>query len=236
VPSVYQFKDFAGSSHRILIDLIRRYSRTSGVLVDLGAAGGELGQSVRPLFRRTFGFEFDAERIPQLRAHFDAAAVADLERTSRLPQGASAIVMADVLEHLRSPTEILLLVRSSLDSDGVLYLSVPNIANITTRIGLLFGIFRYRERGILDSTHLRFYTLRTIREEVRKAGFSIVATRGSAIPLRLIVGSWVPDPPLRFLEEILARVTQAWKALLAYQIILVAKPLRAAAPPRPPVP
>jgi predicted TPR repeat methyltransferase len=224
VPSVYQFKDFAGSSHRILIALVRQFSKPGGTLVDLGAAGGEIGQSVRPQFEKTFGFEYDPERIPQLRQNFDHAVIADLEKTSRLPVGVAAIVMADVLEHLRSPKEILGLVQRSLASDGVLYVSVPNIANITTRIGLLFGIFRYRERGILDATHLRFYTLRTIREELENAGFTLVAIRGSSIPIRLIIGSWMPEPLLRIGENLLVLITGAWKSLFAYQIVLVARP------------
>ena len=55
--NVYTFKDFEGSSHRILIDLIRRFSPRGGTLLDLGAAGGELGASVRGQFDRTSGFE-----------------------------------------------------------------------------------------------------------------------------------------------------------------------------------
>src|SRR6266513_2050578 len=64
--NVYTFKDFEGSSHRILIDLIRRFSPRGGRLLDLGAAGGELGAAVRDHFDRTIGFEYDADRIGDL--------------------------------------------------------------------------------------------------------------------------------------------------------------------------
>ncbi|MGZ7039981.1 MAG: methyltransferase domain-containing protein, partial [Thermoanaerobaculia bacterium] len=131
---------------------------------------------------------------------------------------------ADVLEHLRDAPGLLTLVRESLARDGKIFVSVPNIANITVRIGLLLGVFEYRERGILDNTHLRFYTLRTIRQEIENAGFRILVIRGSSVPLRLIIGKLTPDLLVRAGERILSIVTRMWRALFAYQIIIVAEP------------
>lgn len=223
MPNVYTFKDFEGSSHRILIDLIRRHARRGRLLLDLGAAGGELGSALRPRFERTIGFEYNADCIGQLHGRFDQIVIADLERVKQLPSGADVIVLADVLEHLRSPAETLRLVREALSDEGRVFISVPNIANITIRIGLLFGIFEYRDRGILDHTHLRFYTRRTIRREIERAGFRIVATSGSSIPIRLIIGPWTPEPILRPLEHLLSWITRLWRGLFAYQIVLVAE-------------
>ncbi|HSP13287.1 MAG TPA: class I SAM-dependent methyltransferase [Thermoanaerobaculia bacterium] len=223
MPNVYTFKDFEGSSHRILIQLIRRYAKRSGVLLDLGAAGGELGAAVRDHFRRSVGFEYNVDCVGDLRGRFDQVLVTDLERMKRLPPGVDAIVLADVLEHLRDAPALLRVVRQSLASDGHVFISVPNIANITVRLGLLFGVFEYRDRGILDNTHLRFYTLRTIRREVETAGFRVVAVRGSSIPLRLIIGRFTPELLLRLGERILTILTALWKSLFAYQIIVVAE-------------
>jgi predicted TPR repeat methyltransferase len=223
VPNVYTFKDFEGSSHRILIRMIGRFATRRGRLLDLGAAGGELGAAVRAQFDRTIGFEYDSDRIGQLHRHFDDAVITDLETVKALPRDMSAIVLADVIEHLRGSTKILQLVRESLRDDGILFLSVPNIANITVRLGLLFGIFEYRDRGILDFTHVRFFTMRTIRREVENAGFRIVAVRGSSVPIRLIVGGWMPEPLLRAGERLLTLITRIWRSLFAYQIILVAR-------------
>jgi predicted TPR repeat methyltransferase len=223
MPNVYTFKDFEGSSHRILIELIRRYARNGGTLIDLGAAGGELGGAVRGHFKRTVGFEFNSDCIADLHQHFDTAVISDLEKVKHLPGGADAIVAADVLEHLRDATALLQLIRIALAPNGKLFISVPNIANITVRLGLLFGIFEYRDRGILDNTHLRFYTLRTIRREIEAAGFHVIAVRGSSVPLRLIIGRFTPEPLLRLGEKMLSLVTRAWRSLFAYQIILVAE-------------
>lgn len=223
MPNVYQFKDFAGSSHRILIDMIRR-SEVRGKLLDLGAAGGELCEAIRDRFATTIAFEFDAARIPQLRRRFDQGVIADLERIARLPSNCDAILLADVIEHLRDPSALLRLVRASLNPGGRVFISVPNIANVTIRIGLLFGFFIYRDRGILDSTHLRFYTMQSLRKEVEGAGFQIEELRGSAVPIRLILGNLLPLPLIRLGEGILAPLTQLWRSLLAYQLVIVATP------------
>jgi predicted TPR repeat methyltransferase len=222
MPNVYSFKDFEGSSHRILIDLIGRYSNGAGMLLDLGAAGGELGQALRKQFKRTIGFEFDVDRIADLRDRFDQAVIADLESVRQLPARADAIVLADILEHLRDPSALLSCVRQSLTPDGHLFVSVPNIANVTVRLGLLFGIFEYRERGILDSSHLRFYTMRSIKREIESAGFRLIAFRGSSVPIRLIVPK-APEFLLRVGERMLTIVTRIWRGLFAYQIIIVAR-------------
>jgi hypothetical protein len=84
------------------------------------------------------------------------------------------------------------------------------------------GIFEYRERGILDETHLRFYTMRSIKREIERGGFRIIAVRGSSVPIRLII-PWMPDVLLRIGESILSVITQLWRGLFAYQIILVAR-------------
>lgn len=223
MPNVYTFKDFEGSSHRILIDLIRQYARRGGTLIDLGAAGGELGEAIRDHFSRTLGFEYQLDCLGDLHRRFVQTVIADLETVKRLPR-ADAIVAADVLEHLRDASALLKLIRESLAPGGLLFVSVPNIANITVRIGLLFGVFEYRERGILDNTHLRFYTMGTIRRDLESAGFRIMAVRGSSIPLRLIIGRFTPEPLLRLGEKILAIVTRLWRSLFAYQIIVVAAP------------
>jgi predicted TPR repeat methyltransferase len=224
MPNVYTFKDFEGSSHRILISLIRRYAPRGGRLLDLGAAGGELGDAVRDHFQRTLGFEYQVDCLGDLRRRFDDVVIADLEKVEHFPRNVDAIVLADILEHLRDAPSILRRAKQSLSHDGKLFVSVPNIANVTVRIGLLFGIFEYRDRGILDETHLRFYTMRSIRRDIENAGFRIVAIRGSSVPLRLIIGKFTPELILRIGERILTWVTRVWRSLFAYQIIIVAEP------------
>jgi predicted TPR repeat methyltransferase len=222
MPNVYTFKDFEGSSHRILLDLIHRFAPRRKRLLDLGAAGGQLGAALREEYEKTIGFEYNVDCIGELKGRFDQVVIADLERVVKLPSDLDAIVLADVLEHLRSARRVLELVRVALADEGRVFISVPNIANITVRLGLLFGIFEYRDRGILDHTHLRFYTKRTFVKEIENAGFRILAMRGSSVPLRLIVGDYVPEIVLRPLEHVLTWVTRLWRGLFAYQFVVVA--------------
>lgn len=226
MPNVYTFKDFEGSSHRILLKLIRRFPRRPRLL-DLGAAGGELGAELRDHFDKRIGFEYEVERIGQLRGRFDSVVISNLETVPKLPSNIDVIVLADVLEHLRNQKQVLQRVREALAPEGLLFISVPNIANVTIRLGLLFGVFRYRERGILDETHIRFYTRETIREELEGAGFEVLETHGSSVPIRLILENKVPEFILRMGERTLTVLTEIWKAFFAYQIIMIARASRA---------
>jgi SAM-dependent methyltransferase len=219
---VYEFKDFAGSSHRILIDLIRAHSRRGGVLLDLGAFAGELGASVRSHFSRTVAWEYVLANIGLLGSRFDGVIIADLEQVARFPRNADAIVMADVLEHMKYPAEVLDKALDSLSPGGRLFVSVPNVANLAMRASLLVGRFEYAERGILDSTHLRFYTRRTARRELETAGLTILVERVSIVPLRLVFPS-LPAPVLSILERMLIGLTRLWPTLLGYQFIFVAE-------------
>ena len=135
MPNVYTFKDFEGSSHRILIDLISRFSNGANTLLDLGAAGGELGEALRRRFKHTIGFEYDVDRIGDLRRHFDQAVIADLETVRRLPVNAKTIVLADILEHLRDPKALLECVRQSLTNGGQLFVSVHQSAIVEWVLG-----------------------------------------------------------------------------------------------------
>jgi 2-polyprenyl-3-methyl-5-hydroxy-6-metoxy-1,4-benzoquinol methylase len=82
-------------------------------------------------------------------------------------------IMADVLEHLRSPEAVLARVRNVLAGDGLALISLPNIAHWRPRLALLFGRFDYTEMGIMDRTHLRFFTRKTALAMIHDAGFSI---------------------------------------------------------------
>jgi 2-polyprenyl-3-methyl-5-hydroxy-6-metoxy-1,4-benzoquinol methylase len=82
-------------------------------------------------------------------------------------------IMADVLEHLRAPETVLARVRNVLANDGVALISLPNIAHWRPRLALLFGRFDYTEMGIMDRTHLRFFTRKTTLAMIHDAGFSI---------------------------------------------------------------
>ncbi len=83
------------------------------------------------------------------------------------------IVCADVLEHLVNPQKVLLFLKHRLKKDGVILISIPNVACWDMRISLMRGKFDYRESGLLDRTHLRFYTYKSFLKLLKNCGYKI---------------------------------------------------------------
>ena len=91
------------------------------------------------------------------------------------------IIFADVLEHLNLPSDVLNFFFSNfLKENGQILISLPNVANIATRLGLLFGNFDYTESGILDKTHLHLYTKKTAKMLIVGSGIKIVKEKFSS--------------------------------------------------------
>jgi 2-polyprenyl-3-methyl-5-hydroxy-6-metoxy-1,4-benzoquinol methylase len=84
-----------------------------------------------------------------------------------------AVLFADVLEHLRDPGRVLLRVRPLLADGGAVIASIPNVAHGSVRLALLNGQFRYTPTGLLDNTHLRFFTRDSVRDLFEAAGYHI---------------------------------------------------------------
>ena len=95
----------------------------------------------------------------------------DLEELT--PLSFDVLLMADVLEHLKEPLETLRKLSQFLSEEGFALTVLPNIAHLYFRLKLLIGQFDYQEKGTLDRTHLRFYTLKTAKRLVTDAGFQV---------------------------------------------------------------
>lgn len=83
------------------------------------------------------------------------------------------IIFGDVLEHLHQPEEVLINMKRYLKSGGRIIASIPNIMHISVLADLLNGHFTYQESGILDRTHLRFFTKAEIVKMFSRAGYEI---------------------------------------------------------------
>ncbi len=138
------------------------------------------------------------------------------------------VLLLDVLEHLQSPERILQQCRNLLGKNGEVVVSVPNIANISVRLMLLFGTFDYAERGILDNTHQRFFTRKTARRLLTQSGYRILEETATVIPLELALGLRPDTPLLKVLNRCLGVVTRLLPSLFGYQIILVGQSAREA--------
>jgi hypothetical protein len=151
--------------------------------------------------------------------------VADLDRdVPPVPGPYEAIVYGDVLEHLSDPLGVLLKLDQALTPGGVVVISVPNVAHVWVRLSLLVGRFDYVSRGILDRSHLRFFTRRTLLDLVGAAGLEVTELSVTPAPLPLVVPARFRGGWLRAVHALNARAARAWKAGLAYQFVLSCRP------------
>jgi 2-polyprenyl-3-methyl-5-hydroxy-6-metoxy-1,4-benzoquinol methylase len=97
------------------------------------------------------------------------------------------IMFSDVLEHLYDPVGIIKSYQSLLAKDGTIVLTVPNIANIFSRIALLFGYFNYNETGVMDKTHIRFFNRKNLKQLSKESNLKIVSQKYDSIIVRWFV-------------------------------------------------
>ena len=133
------------------------------------------------------------------------------------------ILLADILEHLCLPQFLLQDCHLLLKPQADLLVSLPNVANITVRIALLFGRWNYTDRGILDKTHYRFYTRHSARSLLEENGYYIVKQMMTVMPIELVIGLSPQNPLMRLLNSVLAFFTTLMPGLLGYQCIFVAR-------------
>jgi len=134
------------------------------------------------------------------------------------------VVCADVLEHLENPAPVLARVRRWLSPVGVLFVSLPNVANVAVRLSLLAGRFEYADAGILDRTHLRFCALRSARRLVEDAGFRIRRLRATPIPAELAIPLLRRAPFRGPVRAFFSAAAALWPTLFGYQFVIEAEP------------
>ena len=148
-------------------------------VLDVGCSTGVLGESIkRKNGAEVTGIEVDEEMANVAKEKLDRVLVGDIENISLLdyfsPNYFDCIIFADVLEHLRDGWKVLAKSVNLLSENGIIIASVPNVRHYSTIFSLIFrGIWPYRERGIHDQTHLRFFTLKNIEEMFRDAALEI---------------------------------------------------------------
>lgn len=225
--SQYEFKPFKYSSHYWILNALRDEKEPVRIL-DAGTASGYLGKVWRGVGHHVAGIEFDAATGEKARPYYDVFEVADLE-TYPFSAGREFdyIVFADVLEHLRDPAAVLRRCIPALKESGKIIISVPNIANWIIRLGLLFGKFDYTDRGILDRTHLRFFTSRSLRQLMTEVSCEVQNIIPTPLPVQLVL-SFTESKIFAPFHEAHYALTRCWKTLFAYQFVMVAAPIRRA--------
>jgi len=149
---------------------------TAEVILDIGCASGRLGGALKK--ERdcvVVGIEYEPEIANEAKYLLDDVLVGDVEeKIDNLPSDYfDCIVLADVLEHLRDPETILKNLHRTLKKNGTIVASIPNVLHWSVILPLLEGNWNYEDAGILDRTHLRFFTKRSILSMFSTCGYAV---------------------------------------------------------------
>jgi SAM-dependent methyltransferase len=165
------------NSHTLMVELVGGSKR----VLDVGCATGYLAKALVERGCTVSGLELDEAAAEEARPHLDRLVIGDLE-TMDVAEAFGAerfdvIVFGDVLEHLRDPLAALRKAEVLLAERGSVVASIPNIAHGSVRLALLAGRFDYQDLGLLDSTHIRFFTRSSVEDLFREAGMVPVDVR-----------------------------------------------------------
>lgn len=211
----YQLKLGYASSHTYALAAIPDGAK----VLDIGAGpGGIAAELVKKGCQATVVDQFEP-------AHHDDSVeviVQDLDGKSEFdPKPYEYLLMLDIIEHLRNPEAFLEELRAKLDFEPRrLVLTTPNVAFIVERLMLLMGQFNYGKAGILDQTHRRLFTFRSIRHLLRDAGFRIKTVKGIPAPFPMVLGNGFWGRTAIGINLALIRVS---KTLFSYQIYVEAE-------------
>jgi SAM-dependent methyltransferase len=150
----------------------------TGTVLDVGCATGEVGAALKAQgrAREVVGLELSPDAAAEARRRLDRVIEGDVEAIAvPYPDGYFDLLLyADVLEHLRNPWALAARHRRLLRPGGRVVASLPNIGHYSTLLMLLRQQWRYQDRGIMDSTHLRFFTRPGVLDLFRRAGYAQV--------------------------------------------------------------
>ena len=221
--SPYQSKKSdAFSSHSLILRLAGQGGGRR--LLDVGAAHGYLAAELRSQGFWVTGLEADRVLGEEAAKHCDQFLALDLdEPLPAFSQPFDVMVFGDVLEHLKNPVSVLRQLTASLKEDGAAIISLPNVANIYVRLSLLLGRFDYQDRGILDRTHLHFFTRKSFCEFLEDAGLEPEQLTATPIPLPLVVPKRYQGWLFAALHAMNAGLARVWPTLFGYQFVAVAR-------------
>src|SRR6202051_3515551 len=157
------------------------------VTLDVGCAGGYFAKLMADRGCDVTGIDLNSATVEHARRFYSRVLVADIDAVPlpEIVEGArfDVVVFGDVLEHLRNPVRILDETRQILNKSGYVVASLPNMARGAVRLALLKGNFEYEEVVLLDDTHVRFFTARSVEELFAEAGYRIDQIERTLVPI-----------------------------------------------------
>ena len=215
----YEIKTSADSSHGVLLRQLGKKSPCR--VLDVGCSDGALGERIRALGHVVVGI--DLERHELVEGRLDNFIQADLDQglPKDIPGLFDVVLCADVVEHVRQPDVLLNELRAVVAPGGSVLVSIPNFGHWYPRVRTMFGLFDYDRRGILDRTHVRFFTHRSFKRLAQNAGYSVQRVACTGFPFDVLSRGNTKIPkfiivPLRVIDMALVRLRPPF---FAYQFI-----------------
>lgn len=160
-------------------DVIALIPKEAKNVLDVGCSNGASGADIKRVLNACVtGIETSESMADEAKARLDRVIVGDVEQAAiqsqLLDREFDAVIFADVLEHLRDPWIVMSNIRQKIRVGGVVIASIPNVRHLDTLVNLVVkGYWPYRDRGIHDRTHLRFFTRKNVVELFTGARFEI---------------------------------------------------------------
>ncbi|MBN1270310.1 MAG: glycosyltransferase [Kiritimatiellae bacterium] len=206
------------SSHSLLWKRLQAEGLEGKRVLELGVGDASVTKRMHEHGAIVDGIEVDPMYAELAKPYCRRVFNGDLNRIEALGLAGQydIVLAADVLEHVIDPEVVLSKLKAYAKKEGLLIVSLPNVANIYVRGNLFLGRFPYYTKGILDATHLHFYTLASARKTLVKTGWVIEDAEVTAIPFALVF-PFLGRMPMRLLLNVFYGLTRVFKGLLAYQ-------------------
>jgi 2-polyprenyl-3-methyl-5-hydroxy-6-metoxy-1,4-benzoquinol methylase len=163
-------------------EMLKFIPKKTKKILDVGCGEGAFGASLKQkLGAEVWGLEINSKAAREASKKLDKVLIGDIEKElEKLPNNYfDCVVFNDVLEHLVDPYEVLRNIKKKISSDGSVVCSLPNIRYFYTLKALVLGKeWHYVDAGILDKTHLRFFTMQSAQETFKSLGYKIEKIEG----------------------------------------------------------
>ena len=215
----YRLRRDPKSSHQQIARLLNELKPAS--ILDVGAAQGILGQLLTESKLTIDAIEPNPAWAEAAKPFYRSVIISTVEAANLPDNTYDCIVCADVLEHLPDPLSTLKRLKQAAKPDATFIISLPNVAHLAVRTMLLFGRFPKMERGILDKTHLQFFTKDTAKDLLTHAGLRVERTLTTVVPLEDF-GNGLFTKSMMGMQRL---AVAALPRMFAMQWIFIAKPI-----------
>jgi methionine biosynthesis protein MetW len=214
-------------SHSQIVRRIPRYAQ----VLELGCGDGSMSRLMREHCQaHIIGIDQNPDIVWQAQRYCDYVFTEDLDDPRSLDalegEKFDVITLVDVLEHLQHPEALLRRLKPLLLDEGQVLLSIPNIAHASVRLELLNGQFNYEKTGILDTTHLKFFTASSVRELLADVGYAVhdIDYTWHDLPDE-VIARYLQAAGLEATPQVVAKFHEP--DAMAYQFIISSSPLGA---------